>query len=238
MHPYTQDIEPTATPSGEFTDGDPIAGLSPTVLRSAWPNMMQRELLNVLAAANITPDKQQFSQLLAAIQKLDSELKSVILNALNTHIDDHGAHASTSLLTADTIIRRDSRGSAKVADPLDAKDIANKDYVDFVKGSVKGLGMSGETWHEISRGYNISYTNSYSYPIVVSCTRKGAAWGHRTQCSVEVDGVVVQTSASKGQSSSGGGFGIATVTAIVPPGSNYKFYASGSSSSDDFREMY
>lgn len=70
MYPYTQAIEPTATPGGEFTDGNPVAGLSPTVLRSAWPNMMQREQLAILAAAGIAPNQAAFNQVITAIQFL------------------------------------------------------------------------------------------------------------------------------------------------------------------------
>lgn len=63
--------DPTAV-SGEFHDGDLLANppVPRTVLRSIWPNMIQRELLNVLAAADIEPDKETFDQVAKSILAL------------------------------------------------------------------------------------------------------------------------------------------------------------------------
>lgn len=63
--------DPTAI-DGEFTDGDPLANppVPRTVLRSVWPNMVQRELLNVLTAAGIEPDAEAFDQVATAIDQI------------------------------------------------------------------------------------------------------------------------------------------------------------------------
>lgn len=81
MHNYDQSIEPTATPGGEFTDGNPVAGLARTILRSFWPNMVQRELLAVLAAAGVTPDQANFGQVIQSIQAL---INGAQLSAITT----------------------------------------------------------------------------------------------------------------------------------------------------------
>lgn len=53
---------------GYFTDGDPGGGVQATVLDADWCNSVQDEILNVLAAASVTPDKTDDDQLLEAIR--------------------------------------------------------------------------------------------------------------------------------------------------------------------------
>lgn len=64
--------EPTATPEGLFTDGDRLANppVPRTLLYAKWPNMIQRELLNVLVAADIEPDQATFDQVAKSILAL------------------------------------------------------------------------------------------------------------------------------------------------------------------------
>lgn len=67
MHSYNG---PDATGSGEFRDGDPSQGIPATVLLAQWPNMIQRELLAVLTAADVTPDADTFDQVAAAARRI------------------------------------------------------------------------------------------------------------------------------------------------------------------------
>lgn len=60
----------TATQNGEFTDGDELNAIPPTDLNAFWFNMIQRELLNVLAGAGVTPDASNFAQLWDVLQKV------------------------------------------------------------------------------------------------------------------------------------------------------------------------
>ncbi|MDO9711040.1 hypothetical protein [Paracraurococcus lichenis] len=55
---------------GWFTDGNPALGIAGTVVTADWLNAQQAEILNVLTAAGITPDKTKQNQLLTAIQTL------------------------------------------------------------------------------------------------------------------------------------------------------------------------
>jgi hypothetical protein len=62
--------KPAPTPpgvAGYFTDGNPATGQAATIVPAEWLNAIMMEVLNVLAAANVTPDKTQFNQLLNSI---------------------------------------------------------------------------------------------------------------------------------------------------------------------------
>lgn len=64
---------PTADPNANgdgvpgFTEGNPALGVPATVVTKDWLNDNQENLLNVLAAAGITPEKGNYEQLLEAI---------------------------------------------------------------------------------------------------------------------------------------------------------------------------
>ena len=55
---------------GFFTGGNPGAGLAATVVTADWLNIVQQELLGVLAEAGIAPSKNQLNQIALGVQKL------------------------------------------------------------------------------------------------------------------------------------------------------------------------
>ncbi|MCO6414826.1 DUF1565 domain-containing protein [Siccirubricoccus sp. KC 17139] len=55
---------------GWFTPGNPLASIPATRVPADWCNMVQAELLNVISAAGISPDKSKQDQLLTAMRKL------------------------------------------------------------------------------------------------------------------------------------------------------------------------
>ncbi|SPV11587.1 bacteriophage tail fiber protein [Burkholderia cepacia] len=64
---------PTPAPAGTpgfFTGGNPATGLPATIVDADWLNMIQQELLNILAAAGITPSKTAYNQVLSSLQSL------------------------------------------------------------------------------------------------------------------------------------------------------------------------
>ena len=64
-------VRPAPSPAGTpgwFDPGDPATGRQPTTLRAEFMNGILGELLAILAAAGITPDKTQTNQLLLAIR--------------------------------------------------------------------------------------------------------------------------------------------------------------------------
>lgn len=54
--------------AGFWTEGNPGLGQAATLMRASFFNGLQQELLNILAAASITPNKTTYNQLLAAIR--------------------------------------------------------------------------------------------------------------------------------------------------------------------------
>lgn len=59
--------------NGEFTDGNVAGGVPPTILPAEWFNTIQRELMSILAAADIEADSDAFDQVLLSIKQLVSE---------------------------------------------------------------------------------------------------------------------------------------------------------------------
>ena len=78
-----------------------------------------------------------------------------------------------------------------------------------------GLGITGETWTYPSRGFNSTYTNSETYPIVVSATATCAV---TSEIHAYVNGSLVQW--FQWQFNGCGSFGGAFI--IVPPGASYR----------------
>ncbi|KUR80749.1 hypothetical protein [Novosphingobium sp. FSW06-99] len=55
---------------GYFTNGDPTAGTPPTTISADWLNGIQAELLSILSAASIEPNKTEFNQVLTALRDI------------------------------------------------------------------------------------------------------------------------------------------------------------------------
>jgi hypothetical protein len=62
-------VPPTYVP-GFFTDGNPASGAEATILDAWWLNMVQEEVLAVVEAAGLPPDKADNTQLYQAIQAI------------------------------------------------------------------------------------------------------------------------------------------------------------------------
>lgn len=60
----------TANASGEWTEGNPAAGLPATLLKADWLTTIQRELINVVLGAGVVLNKDDDSQVFKAIQAL------------------------------------------------------------------------------------------------------------------------------------------------------------------------
>ena len=92
-----------------------------------------------------------------------------------------------------------------------------------------GLGITGEIWHGVSKGANVTYTNTFGYPImVIVCW---ACPGGAGSINIIVDGstnIMAQGDSSNSYNSS----------FIVTPGSTYIAVASGSASLYQWSELY
>lgn len=78
-----------ATSDGKFTEGNPATGSVATTVTADWCNAIQEEIINVLAAAGITPTKADNTQLRQAIQSLISG-GGVAVSAAGVSIADAG----------------------------------------------------------------------------------------------------------------------------------------------------
>ena len=81
--------------------------------------------------------------------------------------------------------------------------------------TVRGLGIGGETWHNVSRSFNTQYTNPYTYPIAVSAT---ATCSVTSTIQAYVNGQLIQW--FQWQFNGCGSYGGAFI--IVPPGATYQ----------------
>ncbi|WP_431276287.1 hypothetical protein ACQ858_08540 [Variovorax ureilyticus] len=59
--------------AGWWTEGNPALGQAATLMRASWFNGLQQELLNILSAGGVTPNKTTYNQLLAALNALYSK---------------------------------------------------------------------------------------------------------------------------------------------------------------------
>lgn len=62
----------SANALGEFTEGNPGAGVEATLLKASWLNAIQRELVNLIEGAGLTLTAADDSQLLKAVQAIQS----------------------------------------------------------------------------------------------------------------------------------------------------------------------
>lgn len=58
---------PGATPANTFTEGNPTTGQQATTVTADWLNAIQAEIISVLTAAGVAPNKANNGQLLASI---------------------------------------------------------------------------------------------------------------------------------------------------------------------------
>ena len=100
------DITSTATPEGEFTDGNVAGGVNPTLLMALWFNTIQRELCNVVTESGGTLDPNDFTQIVKAIKKIaGTELDGKgFLSALNNLSDLDSAPESRKNLGLKTAL--------------------------------------------------------------------------------------------------------------------------------------
>jgi len=76
----------TATPDNRFTSGDPTIPVPATTVTAEWLNSVQEELVAILTAAGITPNKVSNVQVLSAILDLIADSTPGIATALKNGI--------------------------------------------------------------------------------------------------------------------------------------------------------
>lgn len=87
----------TATPDNRFTEGDPTIPVPATTVTAAWLNAMQEELVAILTAAGIAPNKASNVQVLSAILDLIADsTPGIATNVLNGLCHPDGVSISIS----------------------------------------------------------------------------------------------------------------------------------------------
>ncbi len=80
----------TATPDNRFTEGDPTIPIPATTVRAAWLNSVQEELIAILAAAGIAPDKANNAQVVDAINALIIDMTPIASVGVNGLVNPDG----------------------------------------------------------------------------------------------------------------------------------------------------
>lgn len=157
-----------------------------------------------------------------------------IVGITDLAVADGGTGRST--LTDKAVLIGAGTGGINSVAPGASGNVLKSDGTNWTSASittVRGLGLGGETWHNVtsSRSSGTQYTNSYSYPIAVSATGSAANSGPSLQ--ILVDGIQVSAFnwQFNGAGAHSGGF------TIVPPGSTYQLNFNGSGI-DNWVELY
>ncbi len=139
------DITSTATPEGEFTDGNVAGGVNPTLLMALWFNTIQRELCNVVTESGGTLDPNDFTQIVKAIKKISGD-----------ELDGKGFLAASNNLS-------DLDSAPTSRDNLGLKPAALRDVADNVQGDLIPVGYKGN----FKSDSNHSAIDFSTYPFVV-----------------------------------------------------------------------
>lgn len=97
----------TATPDNRFTEGDPTIPVPATTVTDDWLNAVQEELIAILAAANITPDKANNAQVLAAIQRLIADKTGIAKVGVNGLVNPDGVTIKIDAMGKISVVQSD-----------------------------------------------------------------------------------------------------------------------------------
>jgi hypothetical protein len=142
-----------------------------------------------------------------------------IVGITDLAVADGGTGRST--LTANAVLTGNGTSGINSVSPSTAGNLLVSNGTSWTSttlassGVKLGLGITGETWNSVSRGFGSTYTNSFAYPIVVSATATCAV---TSEIHAYVNGSLVQW--FQWQYNGCGSFGGAFI--IVPPGATYR----------------
>ncbi|WP_433767287.1 phage tail protein [Pseudomonas putida] len=70
---YPKSVPSAGLVNGKFIDENPLTGTSGSLIPAAWGNGVTEEIVNVIKAADLTPNETKFDQLLQAIQSVTAK---------------------------------------------------------------------------------------------------------------------------------------------------------------------
>lgn len=142
-----------ATVDGRFTEGNPVNGTPATRVTADWLNMVQAELLAVIASAGLEPIKANNSQLLEAIMALITG-GGVAVTASGVAITDSGDY-----FTGDNVEAALAQLGEKIyAGTLGASQLRRSIV------AVAGAAQQTETVHAENL-VEVSHTNAATYTV-------------------------------------------------------------------------
>lgn len=129
-----------ADSNGEFTDGNVAGGVPPTILPAEWFNTIQRELMSILAAAEIEADSDAFDQVLLSIQQLVSE---GIPELKDASLTQKGIVQLSSSITSTSEALAATPKAVKAANDAALQKSANLSDLANVQTALTNLGLTG-----------------------------------------------------------------------------------------------
>lgn len=154
----------------------------------------------------------------AAASGANSDITS--LTGLTTALSvAQGGTGSTSL-TANNVLLGNGTSALQAVAPGTSGNVLTSNGTTWTSAAgPKGLGLGGETWQDVtsSRALATTYTNSNSYPIMISVY--SGATGVQ-DITIYVGGVVVYRFNSSWDG--GSAYGVGAGTLIIPAGATYK----------------
>ena len=172
----------TATPDNRFTEGDPTIPIAATTVTADWLNGVQEELVAILTAAGIVPNKASNVQVLSAILDLIADsAPGIATNDLNGLCRPDGVSISISANGQLSMVTSAPKQSLLTVSSYYAAGVYN-----WVVPDIKGDGKPWLGWIRIKGG------GSAGGAAFLSGVRIGGTGGHEgttvTRCVVFVPG--------------------------------------------------
>lgn len=127
---------------GFFTDGNPATGTPPTIFPAEFANAVMLEILGVLSAAGVAPEKNKYDQLSTAIGRIINN-KTAVFAPINSP-------ALTGTPTAPTPAQSDS--STKLATTAFVKSMVGTDVGQIPDMSAFGASLAGNGYQQLPGG--------------------------------------------------------------------------------------
>ena len=146
-----------------------------------------------------------------------------IVGITDLAVADGGTGRST--LTSNAVLVGNGTSGINSISPGTSGNVLTSDGTAWTSGTIKGLGLGGEVWNNVtgSRAAGTTYTNSRSYPIIFAVSAEKSS-SVNTQGSLEmvVNGSVITNVQSRVGNNIDHNVVVLSSTVIVPPGQTYR----------------
>ena len=209
----------TATFSGAISSVSPTFTGTPTVPTAAPGTNTTQAASTAFTTAAITVATGSLGTMSTQNANNVSITGGTITGITDLTVADGGTGRST--LTANAVLVGNGTSGINSVSPSTSGNLLVSNGTSWTSATLAssgvklGLGITGETWQSVSRGFGSTYVNSFAYPIVVSATATCAV---TSEIHAYVNGSLVQW--FQWQFNGCGSYGGAFI--IVPPGASYR----------------